>query len=50
MINIITEFVFLINKASCHTIGAKRLFRGGKTPMAVSCLILRLNFYFCLDN
>ena len=41
--NNITKFVFLRNKAFYPTIGTRRLFRRDKTPMAVSCLILRLN-------
>ena len=31
------------NSAFCPIIGTKRLLRRGKQPMAVSCLILRLN-------
>ena len=44
--NIITKYVFSKkkkNKAFCRTIGTRRLFRRGKTPVAVSCPILRLS-------
>ena len=46
ILTLLQNLYFLVKKAFYPTIGAKRPFRRGKTPMAVSYLILRLNWYF----
>lgn len=47
--NIIIDFVLCKNKGICPTIRTKRLFRRDKTPIVVSWLNLRLNWYI-LEN